>query len=48
MTELKAVGFVSLYEDVAVGEGDEGRSGLQMTLQHEFGWFLSVEFLSKG
>jgi hypothetical protein len=48
MTELKAVGLVSLEEDVIMeDESNYGnnRSGLQMTLKREFDWFLTDEFL---
>lgn len=49
MTELKAVGLVTLDDDVipedATDENRNGRPGLQMSLKPEFNWFLSEEFL---
>jgi hypothetical protein len=50
MTELKAVGLVSLDDDVVAedesGDNEFGRRGLQMTLKEEFKWFLSKTFLN--
>jgi hypothetical protein len=49
MTELKAVGLVSLNDDVVPedesNENKNGRPGLQMTLKPDFEWFLTQDFL---
>jgi len=48
MTELKAVGLVTLDDDVVQeDESDDkyGRRGLQMTLKQDYKWFLSKAFL---
>lgn len=49
MTELRAVGLVSLNDDVVPeDETDQDKfvkMGLQMTLKPEFNWFLTEEFL---